>query len=383
MEIHVAKKLGSKHLRLFTNRGNSVGAGSKTDESATVDAPEGYQFSGFFGRAGTEVYELGAIWTRINATHLYLTDDMGSEWYGKKMRNWVGPTIDESTVVEIQDFLDSNTTCGFQLKTLTDRVSTTIQSIRNATPSATSEDIRVTMIRSSLVLTDVAFVTNNCMGEILRNKTTESAFQTRDLLRKTMGVIIDQLIETNTTNMGVSVAKDDATLESANLGLVPFETVPAITTPDTRHGRPQGFADRVLATRKKAARVAKHTLFHHRQRMLPIHLETVLFLKMNRRFWDANTVAAIVNAKKLWSLDKGGRWDGEHHSKFAEVKVASRETVTWNATIAELQDKTLYLDRWRPDFIGIPGSDGGSLMLWVPRSSKGGHLALNVQINAS
>ncbi|KAF4142221.1 Jacalin-like lectin domain [Phytophthora infestans] len=91
MEIHVAKKLGSKrvfYLRLFTNRGNSVGAGSKTDESATVDAPEGYQFSGFFGRAGTEVYELGAIWTRINATHLYLTDDMGSEWYGKKMRNW-------------------------------------------------------------------------------------------------------------------------------------------------------------------------------------------------------------------------------------------------------------------------------------------------------
>eukprot|EP00644_Phytophthora_capsici_P003682 jgi/Phyca11/129211/e_gw1.82.100.1 len=43
--------------------------------------------------------------------------------------------------------------------------------------------------------------------------------------------------------------------------------------------------------------VAKHTLSHHRQRMLPIHLETVLFLKMNRRFRDANTVAAIVNAK--------------------------------------------------------------------------------------
>eukprot|EP00644_Phytophthora_capsici_P009925 jgi/Phyca11/119688/e_gw1.39.370.1 len=97
-------------------------------------------------------------------------------------------------------------------------------------------------------------------------------------------------------------------------------TVPAITTPDTAHRRRQGFADTVLAARKKQRcakkvfdgvrfipptsntverlfSVAKHTLSHHRQRMLPIHLETVLFLKMNRRFWDANTVAAIVNAK--------------------------------------------------------------------------------------
>ncbi|EEY65209.1 uncharacterized protein PITG_23339 [Phytophthora infestans T30-4] len=92
------------------------------------------------------------------------------------------------------------------------------------------------------------------------------------------------------------------------------------TSSERAHGRPQGFAERVLATRKKRRgakkifdgvlfipptsntverlfSVAKHTLSHHRQRMLPIHLETVLFLKMNRRSWDANTVAAIVNAK--------------------------------------------------------------------------------------
>lgn len=119
--------------------------------------------------------------------------------------------------------------------------------------------------------------------------------------------------------VALSGAVDELTNDQ-ELMLQPFETVPAITTPDTRHGRPQGFADRVLATRKKRRgakkifdgvlfipptsntverlfSVAKHTLFHHRQRMLPIHLETVLFLKMNRRFWDANTVAAIVNAK--------------------------------------------------------------------------------------
>jgi hypothetical protein len=100
MEVHVAKKGWHKrvvYLRLYTSAGNSIGAGSKTDESKTVTAPEGFHLSGFFGRAGSEVYELGAIWTRINATHLLLTDDMGSEWYGKKIRNWVGPTIGDAT----------------------------------------------------------------------------------------------------------------------------------------------------------------------------------------------------------------------------------------------------------------------------------------------
>ncbi|KAG6597788.1 uncharacterized protein IUM83_07813 [Phytophthora cinnamomi] len=343
MEVHLAEKSGRKRFHL----------------------------SGFFGRAGSEVYELGAIWTRINATHLHLTDDMGSEWYGKKIRNWVGPTVgdatdsacyrkteafnsdklcplgynktdsnciaqcplsypvkcfqerawevsaayktaklaymcaaniisvvrsliyflrfqqttapqgsveellsvayqsdvvlvdlpiavctclgmpvsmaarvtgvviavvenivkqaiingdqilssatdvmtflhnvsalnspDDSTVVGLQEFIDSNTTCGYQLKRLTDRVSTAVQSIRNVTPSATSQDVRVTLSRSSLVLDEVAVVTNNCMGEVLGNKTTAAAYQTRDLLRKTMGVIIDQLIDTNSTDMG-------------------------------------------------------------------------------------------------------------------------------------------------------------------------------------
>lgn len=421
IEAHVAEKSGHKrvvYLRLCTSAGNSVGAGSKTGEGRTVAAP-GFHLSGFFGRAGTEVYELGAIWTRINATHLLLTDDMGSEWYGKKIRNWVGPTIgdatdsacyrkthalssnglcplgynktdsnciaqcplsypvkcflecipqnddcmlevlqktasvvavifntatagllehistaykaakltymcaanivsvirsllyflrfqqttapqgsveellsvayqsdvvlvdlpiavctclglpvstaaratgiviavvenivkqaiingdqilssandvmtflhnvsalnspDDSTIVDLQEFMESNTTCGYQLKRLTDRVSTAVESIRNATLGASNADIRVTISRSSLVLNDVPVVTNNCMGEVLGNKTTEAAFQTRDLLRKTMGVIIDQLIETNSTDMGANVAKDETTLESANLGLV-------------------------------------------------------------------------------------------------------------------------------------------------------------------
>jgi len=84
---------------------------------------------------------------------------------------------DDSTVVEIQEFLDSNTSCGFQLKSLTDRVSTAVESIRNATPSATNEDVRVTVSRSSLVTKDVPVVTNNCMGEILGNRRRRPRFR--------------------------------------------------------------------------------------------------------------------------------------------------------------------------------------------------------------
>ncbi|KAG2991690.1 hypothetical protein PC118_g4985 [Phytophthora cactorum] len=40
---------------------------------------------------------------------------------------------------------------------------------------------------------------------------------------------------------------------------------------------------------------AKHLLFHHHSRMLPIHLEMLLFLNENRHFWTANTVSDVVN----------------------------------------------------------------------------------------
>ncbi|KAE9134231.1 hypothetical protein PF005_g3064 [Phytophthora fragariae] len=41
---------------------------------------------------------------------------------------------------------------------------------------------------------------------------------------------------------------------------------------------------------------AKHTLSHHRHRILPVNLEAVLFLKKNRRFWSTSTVVKVVNS---------------------------------------------------------------------------------------
>ncbi|RLN89395.1 hypothetical protein BBJ28_00003942 [Nothophytophthora sp. Chile5] len=68
---------------------------------------------------------------------------------------------------------------------------------------------------------------------------------------------------------------------------------------------------------------------------------------------------------------------------YDEVAVAAGETVAWSSNVTDLGGKTLYLDRWRPGFLGLPGTGGGSLLLWVPRSSEGGHLELTATLNVS
>ncbi|RLN57165.1 hypothetical protein BBJ29_009894 [Phytophthora kernoviae] len=102
MEAHWDKK--NKHTRIFylsftTNKDNTLSAGSPTDNKGTATAPEGFQLSGFFGRGGDEIDQLGAIWTKIGAKSVSLLDDtgIGAGTYGTTIRNWVGPTIGDAT----------------------------------------------------------------------------------------------------------------------------------------------------------------------------------------------------------------------------------------------------------------------------------------------
>ncbi|RLN79196.1 hypothetical protein BBJ28_00013785 [Nothophytophthora sp. Chile5] len=68
---------------------------------------------------------------------------------------------------------------------------------------------------------------------------------------------------------------------------------------------------------------------------------------------------------------------------FDEVDVAANETVTWTSNTTALGGRTLYLDRTRPGFLGLPGTGGGSLLLWVPRALEGGHLEIQAKLNVS
>ncbi|KAE9355576.1 hypothetical protein PR003_g2764 [Phytophthora rubi] len=102
MEAHWDKK--NDHTRVFylsftTSEGKTISGGTQTGNKGTATAPEGFMLSGFYGRAADEVDQLGAIWTRISAKNVLLTDPsgVGNNTYGTTIRNWVGPNIGKST----------------------------------------------------------------------------------------------------------------------------------------------------------------------------------------------------------------------------------------------------------------------------------------------
>ncbi|EGZ15907.1 hypothetical protein PHYSODRAFT_263165 [Phytophthora sojae] len=563
MEAHWGKK--DDHTRVFylnfeTNKGNSISGGTTTDDNAVAKAPDGFQLAGFYGRAEDGVDQLGAIWTRISAKDLELTDEEDSSgsgvMYGTTIRNWVGPTIgtssdtacyrksvdfdsknicplgygkedtncqaqcplaypvqcslecipqnddcvlealskigsvvtvalnaatggvfgeiyatyktakwavtcaanivtvvrgliyylryrqtsapqgdtaelltaayqtdvvvydlpvavctclglpvpknakfadtvlvivegivkqattngeeivstgenvlklltgtgalngtSDTTVDDLQDLISKNSSCGYELKRLTHHVVRAVNDVRNSTPDASADDVRVSVYKSSIVMNDIPTVTNMCMGELLDNKTLTAAFETRDMLRKTFGVIVDQLIDTGTTDMGKNVAKDDYMLKVANMGLfVQPICGPTAYLGEIDDGR---LSDALgLSTVDEAFIGSYGTWTKKGDGVVHLIFDSV----------DIYDVKVVIHS--------GG-------DKYAEVKVGAGETVTWDATIPELQDKTLYLDRWRPGILGLPGSGGGSLLLWVPRSSEGGHLEMHVRINPS
>ncbi|KAE9031332.1 hypothetical protein PR002_g9656 [Phytophthora rubi] len=571
MEAHWGKK--DDHTRVFylnfvTSFGNSISGGTETDDEATATAPDGFQLAGFYGRAEDEVDQLGAIWTRISANDLALTDveESSSLMYGTTIRNWVGPTIGESsdtacywksvdfnstnicplgygkdggdcvaqcplsypvscslecipqnddcalevlskigsvvtvalnaatagvlgdiltafkaakwaitcaaniitvirglifylryrqtaapegdtaellvvayqldvvvydlpvavctclgipvpanakfadtvlkvvegiakqaitngdeivstaenvlnlltgtgalnttdsTVDELQDLMDTNSTCGYELKRLTDHVVRSVNEVRNATPGVNVDDVRVSVYQSSIVLNDIPAVTNYCMGELLGNKTLTAAYETRDMLRKTFGVIIDQLIETGTTDMGESVAEDEYMLKVSNMGLVALSMI----DPTGIAYMASQFVQPICGPTAYLGEIDDGTLYD------ALGLTTVdEAFEGSYGTWTKKGDGAVHLS--LESVDTEDVTVVIHSGgdKYAEVKVGAGETVTWDATIPELQDKTMYIDHWRP------GSGGGSLVLWIPRSSKGGRLDMHVRINVS
>ncbi|KAG2769513.1 hypothetical protein PC116_g1521 [Phytophthora cactorum] len=283
-------------------------------------------------------------------------------------------SAEDSTVEELQDLLDSNTTCGYQLKNLTDHVISTVRDIRNKTPDATVNDIRIKVSETSIVLRDIPTATNNCLRELLRNKTTETAFETRDLIRRTFGVIVDQLVERNSTDMAQSLAEDAYTLDAANLALVvlggmdPTGIAWMLSQFVQPTCGPTAFVGEIddgnlhdalgLKTMDEAFKGSYGTWTKEGDGMMKLLFEST----------DAKDVTVVIHS------------GGEVYTK---VKVPAGGTVKWTEKLSKMQDKVMYLDRWRASIVGVPMSAGGSLVLWIPRAYDGGHLTMHVRINVS
>uniref|UniRef100_H3GBL0 Jacalin-type lectin domain-containing protein n=1 Tax=Phytophthora ramorum TaxID=164328 RepID=H3GBL0_PHYRM len=581
MEANWGKK--NSHTRVFyvsftTSAGNVLSGGTPTDDKATVTAPEGFQLSGFHGRAEDEVDQLGVIWTRISATNIELTnpDGFGNGTFGSTIRNWVGPTVgvssdtacyrktvafdsgnicplgygkddddcivqcplaypvvcalecipqnddcalavlskigsvvavalnaatggvfgeilaayktakwaitcaaniiqvirglifymryqqtaapqgdteqlltvayqadvvlyelpvavctclnipvpknakfantvlvivegivkqaitngdeiistganvldllsgnemansSQTTVDELQELIDRNSSCGWQLKSLTDRVTRAVLEYRG--DGSSIDDVRVKVYKSSIVLIDIPTATNNCMGELLATKTLAAAYETRDLLRRTFEIIVNQLIDTGAdlvvgkTDLGKDVAEDEYMLKVANMGLVVLSTI----DPTGIAYMASQFVQPICGPTGYLGEIDDGTLFD------ALGLKTVdEAFEGSHGTWTKSGDGVVhiafesVDTEDVTVVIHSGGDD------YAEVDVGAGEVVMWDATIPELQDKNMYLDRWRPGLLGLPGSGGGSLLLWIPRSSEGGHITMHVRINVS
>lgn len=284
--------------------------------------------------------------------------------------------ITEGEISSLETALKQNSSCGGDLKTLTDRVWLTVNEYREDNPGITDDEIQLKISDSDLVLYDVPTVTNNCMQQMTSESSLETAYKTREILRKTFGVIINDLIKSGKSDNGTSLEDKEraykvvdtafstlaATLiDPTRITLLFSEYIQAICGPTQFMGE--------IDDGTEAATLGLNTLED-------------AFKGSSSSWTKKGDGTVIINFtstdKKDVSVNimSGG-------DKIDEVDVKAGGTVQWKSSIKTLGGKTLYLDRWRPGFFGLPGTGGGSLVLWVPKASQRGHLEIEAKLNVS
>ncbi|ETI38561.1 hypothetical protein L915_15261 [Phytophthora nicotianae] len=294
------------------------------------------------------------------------------------MRNIsLGETIDslqKSEITSLESALQSNSTCGYDMKRLLDRTWMTVAELRRQNPRISEDDIRVAMSKTNLVLYEIPTVTNNCMQELIDESNEATAYTTRDTLRKGIGGIVDDLISSGTSSNGTLLTAGQYAYKIADKAA----TFYAVWDRTNIGGAISEFFQTICGPTEYVGEIddgsAKDAL----------GLKTVKAAFNNSagnwtKKGDGSVVVTFrsVDTKDVTVNIKSGG------NKIDEVSVAAGQTVTWRSNVTVLGGKTLYLDRWRPGFLGLPGTGGGSLLLWVPRSRQGGSLRLTAMLNVS
>jgi hypothetical protein len=321
-----------------------------------------------------------AQWMLLQA--LSYDDDIVSSWQRfqafMKGANFTDAAeeITDGEVESLETAIQQNSSCGSDLKSLTDRVWWTVNEYRENDPSITNDEIRLRVSGSDLVLYDVPTVTNNCMQQMSSESSQETAYKTRETLRKTFGVILNDLIKSGKSDNGTSADEKYAAYKWIDLG---FSTLSASMVDPTDISTlvseylqtvcgPTHFMGEIddgdedatlgLNTLQRAFKGSSSSWTRKGDGLVLLN------------FSSSDTKDVTVN------IMSGG-------DKIDEVDVKAGGTAHWTSTTKALGGKTLYLDRWRPGVLGLPGTGGGSLVLWVPRAAEGGHLELDVKINVS
>ncbi|TDH73139.1 uncharacterized protein CCR75_008440 [Bremia lactucae] len=274
----------------------------------------------------------------------------------------------------LKSALKSNTTCGYDLKRLLDRTWMTVAELRLLHPEMSEDEIRVTVSQSNLMLNDIPIATNNCIPELLIKSDEKTAYATRDTLRKTFETIVDDLITAGTSNNGSLLTFGEYAFKIADraIGFYAIWDYFYVSSVISQYVQPICAPTLLIGeiddgnVKKALAMTTVQGAFNNSDGMwtkVGDGTVTITFKSI-----DVKDVA--VNIKS------GG-------DKIAEVPIPAGKTVVWKSTVAVLGGKTLYLDRWRPGFLNLPGTGGGSLRLWVPRSALGGTLQLTAFLNAN
>ncbi|KAI9980195.1 hypothetical protein PInf_026680 [Phytophthora infestans] len=244
----------------------------------------------------------------------------------------------------VDDLIAQNSSCAWELKRLTDRVTRAVLKYRNA--STVVNDIRVKVYKSSIVMNDIPIVTNSCMSELLTTKLKTAAYETRDLLRKTVGVIVEQLIETGKADGGKDIADDDYMLEVSNMGLIVLSTVDPTGIAYTA----SQFVQPICGPTAYVGELYDGTLYD----ALGLKVLDEAFVGSYGPYTHAGDGVILLIFERVDTKDvtvvvhSGG-------DEYATVDIGAGDVTSWQATFSELEDKTMYLDRWRPGLAGLPG----------------------------
>ncbi|KAG2800747.1 hypothetical protein PC129_g19487 [Phytophthora cactorum] len=283
--------------------------------------------------------------------------------------------LKSSEITSLQSAIKSNSTCGYDIKRIADRTWMTVLSLRKQHPEMSENELRVYMSKSSLVLNDIPIATNNCMQELIAESGKTKAYETRSMLRTTLGVIVEDLIKSGTSNNGTYLTAEHYAYKIADkaasfygvwditgIGNAIGEFLQTICGPTKFIGDiDDGPANNSLGlkTDGKAFNGSSGTWTKEGDGTVTVTFES------------SDTKDVTVNIHSA-----GGNID--------EVDVSKGGSATWTSNVTALGGKTLYLDRWRPGLLGLPGTGGGSLVLWIPRATaSGGHLKLKVKLNVS
>lgn len=272
--------------------------------------------------------------------------------------------------------LDKVVTCGGELKAIVDKVTAKVKELKDKTPTAPLDAIRLALASSELVLVDIPEATKNCVP-----KNAKDFYAARDQVRRAFGSIVDSVIDA--ASAPTSTAKD-APLKPLSKKQYALK-IAGFSLDVIGFFDPTGFAKLVRAYAQK---ICGPTQFFGE--VDDGKLESALGLNVIGKAFETSNGAyktvgdGMVNINFISSDTK----DVEVNifsagKKVGSVMLETNKIVTWIKPMKALQDKTLYLDRWRPGFAKIPGTGGGSLVMWIPHSSQGGHVELHAVLNVS